>query len=70
MLSRFGANASAMKYLVNQKISVPMTGTIDNPQLDDKVVAKRIGEMAVEAIKRRAVEELGNILKGGLKSKK
>jgi hypothetical protein len=69
MLARFGANASAMKYLVGQKISVPLTGTIDNPHLDDKVVAKRIGEMVMEAMKRRAVEELGNILKGGLKKK-
>ncbi|MCX5684213.1 MAG: hypothetical protein NT049_11075, partial [Planctomycetota bacterium] len=69
MLGHFGANASAMKYLVNQKISVPLTGTIDKQQLDDKIVARRIGEMAVEAMKRRAVEELGNILKGGLKKK-
>jgi hypothetical protein len=70
MLGRFGANATAVQYLQNQKISVPMTGTIDKPQLDDRVVAKRIGEMVVEAMKRRAVEELGNILKGGLKSRK
>jgi hypothetical protein len=69
MLARFGANASAMKYLVGQKISVPLTGTIDNPHLDDKVVAKRIGEMVMEAMKRRVVEEFGNILKGGLKKK-
>ena len=70
MLARFGANASAVQYLANQKIAVPMTGTIDKPHLDDKVVAKRVGEMAAEALKRRVVEELGNMLKGGLKPKK
>ena len=69
MLGRFGANATAIQYLQNQKIAVPMTGTIDKLQLDDKVVAKRIGEMALEAMKRRTVEEFGNILKGGLKKK-
>jgi hypothetical protein len=70
MLARFGANATAMQSLVNQKISVPMTGTIDKPHLDDKVVAKRIGEMVLEAMKRRAIQEFGNILKEGLKPKK
>jgi hypothetical protein len=38
--------------------------------LDDRVVAKRLGEMALEALKRRAVQELGNLLRDSLKPKK
>jgi hypothetical protein len=70
MLARFGASTSAMPYLVDQKISVPLTGTLDKMHLDDRVVAKRLGEMALEALKRRAVQELGNLLRDSLKLKK
>jgi hypothetical protein len=70
MLARFGASTSAMPYLVDQKISVPLTGTLDKMHLDDRVVAKRLGEMALEALKRRAVQEFGNLLRDGLKPKK
>jgi len=59
-----------MPYLVDQKISVPLTGTLDKMHLDDRVVAKRLGEMVLEAAKRRAVEEFGNLLRDGLKLKK
>ncbi|MBE3097018.1 MAG: hypothetical protein IMZ44_07790 [Planctomycetes bacterium] len=70
MLARFGASTSAMPYLVDQKISVPLTGTLDKMHLDDRVVAKRLGEMMLEAAKRRAVQEFGNLLRDGLKLKK
>ncbi|MCX5675864.1 MAG: hypothetical protein NTX87_12735, partial [Planctomycetota bacterium] len=70
MLARFGASTTAMPYLVDQKISVPLTGTLDKMHLDDRVVAKRLGEMVLEAAKRRAVQEFGNLLRDGLKLKK
>jgi len=70
MLARYGAGTKAMPYLVDQKISVPLTGTLDKMHLDDRVVAKRLGEMALEALKRRAVQELGNLLRDSLKPKK
>jgi len=70
MLTRFGVSKSFEPYLIGQNISIPMTGTVEKPRVDDKIVAKRIGEMVVEATKRRAAEEIGNFLKGSLKPKK
>jgi hypothetical protein len=68
MLAHFGVASQVAPYLLNQKISVPLTGTIDKPQLDDKVIAKRIGEMAVEAAKKfldkKLLDSLPDILKG------
>ena len=67
MLARFGVSAAAAPYLVGQRLTVPMTGTIHKPQLDDRVVAKRIAEMAMEALKRKALEGVGDWLKKQLK---
>jgi hypothetical protein len=49
---------------------VPLTGTVEKPVLDQKAIGKHILAMAAEALKRRAVQEFGNILKDGLKLKK
>jgi len=67
MLKRFGVPAVAAPYLVGQRLTMAMTGTIHKPQLDDKLVAKRIGQMVAEALKRKALEEMGGWLKKGLK---
>lgn len=69
MLRRFGVSASAVPYLVGQRLTLPLTGTIDKPVLDEKIIAKRLGEMALEALKRKALEDLGGFLKKGLKKK-
>jgi hypothetical protein len=63
MLRRFGVPATAAPYLVGQRLTVAMTGTIEKPKMDDRLVAKRIGEMVAEAAKRRAIEEVGDWLK-------
>jgi hypothetical protein len=70
MLTRFGASKSFEPYLVGKAISVPMTGTIEKPHVDAKVVVKRISEMGAEGMKHLAAEEIGNFLKGSLKPKK
>lgn len=67
ILKRFGVPAVAVPYLVGQRLTMAMTGTIHKPQLDDKLVAKRIGQMVAEALKRKALEDLGGFLKKGLK---
>jgi hypothetical protein len=67
MLKRFGVPAVAAPYLVGQRLTMAMTGTIHKPQIDDKLVAKRIGQMVAEALKRKALEEIGGWLKKGLK---
>jgi len=67
ILKRFGVPAMAAPYLVGQRLTMAMTGTIHKPQLDDKLVAKRIGQMVAEALKRKALEDLGGLLKKGLK---
>lgn len=67
ILKRFGVPAVAAPYLVGQRLTMAMTGTIHKPQIDDKLVAKRIGQMVAEALKRKALEEIGGWLKKGLK---
>jgi hypothetical protein len=67
ILKRFGVPAMAAPYLVGQRLTMAMTGTIHKPQIDDKVIAKRIGQMVAEALKRKALEEIGGWLKKGLK---
>jgi len=42
---------------------VPLGGTIDNPEVDNRALAKRLGQLAVEAIKREALKHLGDWLK-------
>jgi hypothetical protein len=67
ILKRFGFPAVAAPYLVGQRLTMAMTGTIHKPQIDDKLVAKRMSQMVAEALKRRALEEIGGWLKKGLK---
>ena len=67
MLKRFGVASSAAPYLVNQRMSLPLTGTTDKPGLDEKLAAKRIGQLAAEAVKRGVLKGLEDILKKKLK---
>jgi hypothetical protein len=54
--------------LLKQKLFVPLTGTISKPQLDQKAVAKRIGDMVAEEAKKavggKLLEGLPDLLKG------
>ena len=67
MLKRFGVADSAAPYLVNQRMSLPLTGTTDKPHLDDKLAAKRIGQLVAEAAKRAILRGIGDMLKKELK---
>ena len=69
MLRKFGATDRTAAYFANQRLLLGVTGTIDKPRLDEQAFWKRVGEIVLEAGKRRAVEELGNILKEGLRRK-
>ncbi|HUU11976.1 MAG TPA: hypothetical protein VM431_15740 [Phycisphaerae bacterium] len=67
MLARYKVSAAALPYLKGAVIALPLKGTIDNPRLDESAIAKRLGEMALDAIKRQTLERLGDWLKGSLK---
>lgn len=67
MLARYKVSAAALPYLQGTVIALPLKGTIDNPRLDETAIAKRLGDMALEAIKRQTLERLGDWLKGSLK---
>ena len=69
MLARYKVSASALPYLKDLVIAVPLTGTIDRPRIDQKAFAKRLADIAIEAIKRQTLERLGDWLKGTLKPK-
>jgi hypothetical protein len=69
MLRRFGLSDRDAQLVQNQRLLVGATGTIDKPRMDDQAFWKRLGEMALEALKRRAVQEFGNLLRDGLKLK-
>ncbi|MCX5654745.1 MAG: hypothetical protein NTY65_08880 [Planctomycetota bacterium] len=69
MLRKFGATTRTAAYFANQRLLLGVTGTIDKPRLDEQAFWKRVGEIVLEAGKRRAVEEFGNILKEGLRRK-
>jgi len=67
MLQRHKVSASALPYLKDIVVAIPLTGTIDRPQIDDRAFAKRLADIAIEAIKRQTLERLGDWLKGTLK---
>jgi hypothetical protein len=69
MLTQFKVTPAAMPYLKDTVMAVPLTGTIDKPQLDEKAVGKRLAELALEAIKRQTLERLGDWIKGATKPK-
>jgi len=69
MLARYKVSASAMPYLKDLVIAVPLTGTIDRPRIDQQAFAKRLADIAIEVIKRQTLERLGDWLKGTLKKK-
>jgi hypothetical protein len=69
-LTPFGANKSVMTYAAGQKLTVPMTGTVDSPHFDQAAFNKRVGEMLLKAAGQGAVKELGDILKGMIEKKK
>ncbi len=69
-LTPFGANKTVMAYVEGQKITVPMTGTVDSPHIDQAAFNKRVGEMLLKAAGQGAVKELGDILKGMIEKKK
>ena len=69
MLARYKVSATAMPYLKDIVIAVPLTGTIDKPRLDTNAFTKRMADIAMEAIKRRAIEGLGDWLKDAFKKK-
>jgi len=66
-------SVSAAPYLKDIVIPVPLTGTIDRPRLDARAffkgLEKIVANMAAEAIKREALDRLGDWLKGTLKKK-
>ena len=69
LLARYKVSATAMPYLKDIVIAVPLTGTIDKPRLDTNAFTKRMADIAMEAIKRRAIEGLGDWLKDAFKKK-
>ncbi len=65
LMERYKVSRRAMPYLEDVVLAVPLEGTIDDPQIDNRALAKRVGELAAEAIKREALKHLGDWLKGG-----
>ena len=63
LLEKYKVSERALPYLQDVVLAVPLTGTIDDPQLDNQALAKRIGELALEAIKRETLKHLGDFFK-------
>ena len=70
MLRRFGLSDRDAQLVQNQRLLVGATGTIDKPRMDDQAFWKRVGEIVAEYVKRRAIQEFGNLLRDSLKPKK
>jgi hypothetical protein len=65
LMEQYKVSERAMPYLEDVVLAVPLEGTIDDPQIDNRALGKRLGELALEAIKREALKHLGDWLKGG-----
>ncbi len=63
LMERHNVSERAMPYLEDVVLAVPLGGTIDEPEIDQKALAKRLGELALEAIKRETLKRLGDWLK-------
>jgi len=63
LMERYKVSERAMPYLEDVTIAVPLGGTVDDPEIDNQALAKRLAELAVEAIKREALKHLGDWLK-------
>jgi len=63
LMQRYNVSERAMPYLKDVVLAVPLSGTIDAPEIDSKALAKRLGELALEAIKRETLKRLGDWLK-------
>ncbi|MEA3366614.1 MAG: hypothetical protein U9R68_00710, partial [Planctomycetota bacterium] len=63
LMEQYRVSERAMPYLEDVVLAVPLKGTIDNPEVDNRALAKRLGQLAAEAIKREALKHLGDWLK-------
>ena len=62
-----GNNPELIKYLGDQRIHLPITGTVDNPKLDIAALPKILEPLISEALKRLAVDKIGQLFEGLLK---
>jgi len=62
LMERYNVSQRAMPSLEDIVIAVPLEGTLDDPQIDNEALAKRLGELALEALKREALKRLGDWL--------
>jgi hypothetical protein len=63
LLAKQKVSASAMPYLRGQTVSLPLTGTLDEPKLDEKAMGQLIAKAVAEAAKQKAIEVIGDFLK-------
>ena len=69
MPAMLGNRPELIKYLGDQRIYLPITGTVDNPKLDILNLPKILEPLISEALRRLAAEKIGqlfeDLLKGG-----
>jgi len=62
LMERYNISKRVIPYLEDTRFAVPLGGTIDEPQIDNEALAKQLGELALEALKREALKRLGEWL--------
>ena len=65
--SMLGNRPELIEYLGDQRIYLPMTGTLSDPRLDAEAVPKLLLEQISQVLKNQATRQLGKILEDLLK---
>ena len=65
-----GNNPELIKYLGDQRIYLPITGTVDNPKLDIAALPKILEPLISEALRLMAIDKIGQLFEDLLKPKK
>ena len=69
LLKRFGVSEKVLPILEDQQVRVPLTGTVDHPKLDEKALGAEIVKMGLEALRRKAVQDIGKWLDGAIRKR-
>ena len=64
-----GNNRELIKYIGDQRIYLPITGTVNDPRLDVAALPKALEPLIAEALRILAIEQIGGFLEDILKPK-
>ncbi len=69
LLKRFGVSEKVLPMLADQEVRVPLKGTVDRPELDEKALGAEVVRMGLEALRRKAIQDIGSWIDGAIRKR-